>query len=358
VPGPTAPILVIVVLNDGKAWTQENEVMRELPADELREVQESAYVEYVAGLVPLLKKDAFQLSSLGEAKVQNQAAAGILVKAAGKPDVKLYFDPATALLLKVEYRSHDPKTKKEVLAEEFYSDYREVNSLAAEEEKLKTAQVSTKPADLLELVRKQTVDEGKRDKIQSSIRQLGSTDFQVREKAEKEILDQGPSAAPFLSQVANDPDPEVVSRAKALLEKIGKGPDPSLILAALHLLAQSRPAGAAEVLLAYLPSAPNEAAAQAAQAVLAAIGAEVKPDKALTQALEDKNLLRRSAAAAALGKATPAERDRPGQRLFIPGIKGAMKGVEYRDGKKWVEWELIEVEFFNRLDDSAFAKPS
>jgi hypothetical protein len=31
--------------------------------------------------------------------------------------------------------------------------------------------------------------------------------------------------------------------------------------------------------------------------------------------------------------------------------------VQWRDGKKVLEWELVEVQFFNKLDDRVFAKP-
>src|SRR5205823_5598142 len=120
---PTAPIVVIQVVNGSKSWIQENELLKNPTPEELQDLKESAYVDYLTGLTPLLKKDAYQISSLGEVKVRDQAAVGILVKSPGKPDVKLYFDPATALLLKTEYRSHDPMTKKEARAEEFYSAY-------------------------------------------------------------------------------------------------------------------------------------------------------------------------------------------------------------------------------------------
>ena len=34
-----------------------------------------------------------------------------------------------------------------------------------------------------------------------------------------------------------------------------------------------------------------------------------------------------------------------------------MKGVLHRDGKKSIEWDVLEVQFFDRLDPKLFAKP-
>jgi hypothetical protein len=58
-----------------------------------------------------------------------------------------------------------------------------------------------------------------------------------------------------------------------------------------------------------------------------------------------------------LGRDGKTGKDRPGRRLFLRGVKQAMKGIHYQDGEKLMEWELTDVKYFNRFDEQVFAKP-
>ena len=60
---------------------------------------------------------------------------------------------------------------------------------------------------------------------------------------------------------------------------------------------------------------------------------------------------------AALGRDGGAFEKQPGRRLLLSGIKHPMKVIGYRDGKKILEWEVTELQYFNKLDDSVFARP-
>jgi HEAT repeat protein len=223
---------------------------------------------------------------------------------------------------------------------------------------LKAARIATDGPALLELLRKQTVDEARRSKAGPLIRELGNADFETREKAEKDLLALGAAAVPALSEAQKDSDPEIASRSKELLKRIGTATDSGVVLAALRLIASQKPERAAETLLAYLPSAPNEDVRQEVVASLAAVAMrEGKRDETLVQALSDKNSLRRAAAAAALGERAAAGQESAAVRIYLPGLKIAVKGADYRDGKEERSWELSDVKFFDHFSESAFAKP-
>ncbi len=111
------------------------------------------------------------------------------------------------------------------------------------------------------------------------------------------------------------------------------------------------------MLLSYLPSAPVEAVGREVRAALAAVAfREDKPDPALLEALKDKDPQRQSAAAALVGPGSNAQ-EMSGQRLLLPGLKRATKGEVYQDKKKVMEFEMTDIQIFNKLDDSVFAKP-
>jgi hypothetical protein len=370
---------VIQVHNHNQGWDGEG---RAADPDELTEMKQSDYVNYLTSLVPLLDDKALELSVLPDAKVRGHPAAGIRVKSKGQPEVRLFFDRDTGLLEKVEYRCFDSSKKKEVLCEDYLSDYRDVSPSAADEQRLGAAKISTDGPALVEFLRKRTLDDDRRKKIEGLIRKLGDSSFDNRESAKEALVAEGHIATPLLTRALESTDPEISGRAKECLQKIGKSrPDTALVAGVIRLVAQRHPEGGVKVLLAYLPSAPDEEVAQEVRNALIAVAFhDGKPDPALLQAREDKDPARRAAAIAILGRAaSPAPgrgegggtaspsplrgeggsegKKMPTERAFVRGLKHAMKGVEYRDGKKSMEWELIEVQLFKRLDDSVFAKP-
>jgi hypothetical protein len=352
------PSTLVQVLNGKKGWLKDTDLDQEVPAATLAEWRHAGYVDYVATLVPLLSGTGFKLTANPAAKVRGRPATGVLVTSPGKPVVELYFDQTTGLLIKTSDRRMEGNPPKNVLWEQYYDDYRDVNPAAADEQVLKAAKVATDGPALLDYLKRRTMDDARREKIAGLIRQLGDNSFEVREKAKEELAAQGEQAVPILAQALKDPDPEIASRAKECLDRISKAPDPGAPAAVVRLIAQQKPAGAAEVLLAYLPSAPDESVAHEVRAALAAVAyRDGNPDKALVQAVEGKDAARKTAASAALGTDAKAARERAGQRLFLAGVKYPMKGAVERDGVKVMEWEFTDVQFFNRLDDHVFAKP-
>jgi hypothetical protein len=351
-------LTVIRVLNGQQSWSRENEISQQDDKANHADLVQSAYVDYVASLVPLLKDKGYSLSSVGEVQIEGQPTVGIRVVSKGQPDVTLYFDKVSGLLLKSEDRRRDTSTNKVVKHEEFFTDYQEVNPARMEEQTLKAANVGSDDSALLEFLRKHTLSEEARKKITDLIRGLGNASFRARQRAKEDLIAQGITAVPLLKQALKDPDPEIVGLAKECLRAIGKSPDPALTLAAIRLLAMRKPAGGAEVLLGYLPSAPDEAVAQEVRAALAAVAfQDGKPDKTLVQALKDKDPQRQAAAAALLGSGSKNTEELPGQRLFLPGLKLATKGVVRENEKKTMDYELTDIQIFNKLDDSVFSKP-
>src|SRR5262245_50321205 len=220
------------------------------------------------------------------------------------------------------------------------------------------AGVGTGGEELLEFRRGQVRGEYDREKVKGLVKQLGDDSFEVREKAAAELIRLGAVAVPELRRAAKAEDAEVVTRAARCLEKIAEAGGPhGLTSAALRVVALRRPAGAAEVLLALAPTLTDEEGARDLREALAAVALrDGKPDKLVEKALEDADPARR-AAAAALGKDGGAFEKQPGRRLFLTGLKRAMRTTYYYQGEKQTVLELSDVRLYNRFDDKVFAKP-
>ena len=77
----------------------------------------------------LLEDKAYELSHLGEAKVEGKASVGVRVSSKGQKDLNFYFDKQTGLLAKVERRATDASTGKEYTEERIVSEYNKPNKL-------------------------------------------------------------------------------------------------------------------------------------------------------------------------------------------------------------------------------------
>src|SRR5262249_19511572 len=142
------------------------------------------------------------------------------------------------------------------------------------------------------------------------------------------------------------------------LKAIGERADEKATTAVIRLVAWRKPDGAAEVLLDWSARLADDPLGREARAALAAVAiVNGKPAEVLVKALDDKDSMRRSAAAAALGKDDGASSKKPGRRLYITGLKFPMKAEQFLNGTKTLEREYTEIEFFNRFDDSIFNKP-
>jgi hypothetical protein len=314
-------------------------------------LQRGRYAERLTQLA-ILKDKKYELAALGESKLEDRDVVGVLVTAEKNTPIKLFFDKKTGLLAKTEHRQLDPQTLEEVTQETYYSAYRIPDTSEADEAVLKKAQINPEGSSLMEWLRST-------DKIGALIRQLGDDSFEAREKATQALIALGEVAAPFLQQAAKSPDLEVARRAERCLAAIRKEPaqqqrEDAVWIAVIRTLARKSPPGAVEALLSFLTHASSpevEREVRFAIGLLARFSGE--PDPVLVKALDDKDPRRRQAAAEALSRSPAA----PGSRLRLPEVKYPMHGATFRDGRKFMEWDVLEVVFLNKIDDKEFAKP-
>jgi translation elongation factor EF-1beta len=115
---------------DGKKfWISVMGKTKEIDDEKLvKEIKENLYVEQVTNLTGL-KDKKYELSALGEVKVNDKAAVGVRVSAKGRRDVNLYFDKENHRIVKSEFRSFDIMTQKETNVEKIYSNYKEVQGV-------------------------------------------------------------------------------------------------------------------------------------------------------------------------------------------------------------------------------------
>ena len=122
------------VVNGDKGWIDDllgaARQQRDMSKEELAEERESQNANSIIRLAVLTDK-AYTLSTVGESKVGDREAVGILVKRKGYRDVSLFFDKKTHLLLKSETRVKDPQGGggTEFTQEAFYDDYKKVGDL-------------------------------------------------------------------------------------------------------------------------------------------------------------------------------------------------------------------------------------
>jgi hypothetical protein len=344
-----------LVYDGSKARSFHNKEMQPLTDRYLTMCRQEAHVDRVLSLVPLLRDKLFKLSILPATTVEGQPALGIKATYQGQPDVSLYFDKTDGLLLKSMSRRVDPSAAGDVWYESLYQDYHATAPGSDDEQRLKAAGIGTDGPALLEVLRKRTPSDADNAKVTTLIRQLGDGAFDAREKATAALVERGAAVIPDLQNALKDADPEIKRRAAVCLERIKKEPPTGVPAAAVRLLAMRRPPGAAEVLLAYLPHATDAGLANEVVGALAAVAfRDGQPDPALDRARTDSNPLRRAAALKVLDK---AEASKLVHRVYLEGIKRPMKIVSFHDGKRYVEYEVIEVSYYNRFDDGVFTGP-
>jgi hypothetical protein len=350
------PSTRVLVFDGSTGWRGFDGATYDLKGADRERLDKSIYADRVCGLVTLMKDKGYTLSTLGEEQVKGKPALGVKVQSEGKPDVLLYFDKQSGLLVKSSNRMMDPDEDREVHLEFYYSDFRLLDPAAADEQTLRAAKLSTEAPALLEFLRKRVPSEEEQLTIRDRIVKLGHRSFGVRQRATAELKQMGLRAAAPLRQAARDKDAEVARRARQCLEQLASDPDLTRAAAAVRLLAVRRPAGAAEALLDYGPWAPDEVVAREVRGALAALVDEGgKRNPALLAALKDRDPWRRGAAAAALGQDGGAYLKQGWRRVFVTGLRVPMRVAMHRDGKPAMDLETTEVQFYNRLDDGLFS---
>jgi hypothetical protein len=118
-----------IVLNGDKGWTKSQGQTKEMSKEELAVQQQNQKVGWMETLLPL-KDKAFTLTALGEVKGDKQAAVAVKVTRKDYPEVMMFFDKTTNLLIKSEYRTKAPELQfKEVTMEISYSNFKDFDGV-------------------------------------------------------------------------------------------------------------------------------------------------------------------------------------------------------------------------------------
>ncbi|MFL5242046.1 MAG: hypothetical protein ACJ8FY_08055 [Gemmataceae bacterium] len=118
---------IVLIVNKSQGWQDNGSSASELTEERVKEMLEEAHVLEAMTLTPLIKDSANQFSLLKEAKVNDLPAVGILIKNKSHPDLKLYFDKRTGLLVKIGRRAKEGGV--DVDKEYLYSDHKEVDGV-------------------------------------------------------------------------------------------------------------------------------------------------------------------------------------------------------------------------------------
>lgn len=111
------------VVDGTKGWQGSVRGTRDLKDAEVVQISEEIYTHSLASMVPL-KDKGFEFSLVGNVTVDGKDAVGVRVTAKGRPDVNLFFDKKSGLVIKSERRARDPMTNQEYTAESIYRDHK------------------------------------------------------------------------------------------------------------------------------------------------------------------------------------------------------------------------------------------
>src|ERR1700722_5215865 len=116
-------INVLTMVNGDKTTLVVNGKEMDLPDVMKESLKNAGHMLKVGKLVPLIKEKEYELSLIGEDKVEGKAAIGIRIVAKDKKDISAYFYKDTNLLAKIEIRTNDPFTQKEINEERIILEY-------------------------------------------------------------------------------------------------------------------------------------------------------------------------------------------------------------------------------------------
>jgi hypothetical protein len=122
-------VKVTTVYNGQKGWISDPlGNTTELEGKLLDEMKEAVYQTRLARFVSLKDKE-YELSPLGEVKVNGKPAVGVKVASKGHRDVNLFFDKESGLLTKIERQALDQMTGQDVTEERIITEYQEVDGV-------------------------------------------------------------------------------------------------------------------------------------------------------------------------------------------------------------------------------------
>jgi hypothetical protein len=113
----------LVIVNGDKGWIQLEGETVEMPPEQVKDIKDELYVWNASTLVPL-KESGVVLALQKEEMVKGKPATVVRAVRSGHPNLMLYFDKASGLLVKIRRRASDNAVK-----ETYYSDHQDVNGV-------------------------------------------------------------------------------------------------------------------------------------------------------------------------------------------------------------------------------------
>ena len=163
--GKTIPVVTIV---NGKKMSIQANGMDIKITDSIKNTLKGAqYMLQIGRLVPLVEDKGYKLEGLGEIKVEDKPAVGVRVTSKGKKDVNLYFYKDSGLLAKVESRTAEPGTEKEITEERIIVEYQKEKKQGQAVPKTLLVRHDGKDflkAEVVEMKHLETVDDSEFDK--------------------------------------------------------------------------------------------------------------------------------------------------------------------------------------------------
>lgn len=118
----------VKVINGEKGWAVEGGKVRDLTAEEMAQTRETFYHKHLDTTLLPLKDREVELAGLDESTVEGRPTLGLRVRRPGRPELKLYFDKESKLLLKSEMTGKG-RDGKPTRLEYVYGDYQDFDGI-------------------------------------------------------------------------------------------------------------------------------------------------------------------------------------------------------------------------------------
>jgi hypothetical protein len=183
---------------------------------------------------------------------------------------------------------------------------------------LRRAKLSTDAKALLDFLNKRALPEKERPDIERLIRQLGSSNYQLREKASHELVGRGVAALEVLRTTPRSAPLELRRRIERAIQTIQeKDVRPEVVAAVIRVAALTPSPNLVETLIGYVPFADSEAVLDELRLALTKHALkDGKVDPLLLAALTDRAAVRRATAGEALARAAYADHKAPIRKLL------------------------------------------
>jgi hypothetical protein len=117
-----------LVINGENGWINHGDKAEDAPKELVTFIKNFSYALRLPQLLPQLQDMEFQLSPLGEVKIDSVEAIGIKIVHKDFTDVSLFFDKKEGFPIKSEVKITNPQSK-ELTFEFLYSDYKDFDGI-------------------------------------------------------------------------------------------------------------------------------------------------------------------------------------------------------------------------------------